>query len=195
VLPVSDAVRDCALCDPELVGLTPPATPVVPRYPEAGVAERRLTRVGQAEGAEAQLTHGGQSAGEGAAFHPDSHRAALTDLLRRGGLGAVLRETSSALGLHLHSVTPKLRRLVLARDHHRCVVPGCTRHLFIDLHHLRKTKDGGPNTPDNLITLCSTHHRLHHEGYLGIEGTPSCGLTFHAPRGKLHTEPAGPRAA
>ena len=198
VLPVSDAVRDCALCDPELVGLTPSEAPALPKG-----AEARPTRVGESEspevqstqgspghGAEAPLTHVGRSPREGVGFNVDSPRAALAELLRRGGLGAVLKETSAALGLHLHSVTPKLRRLVLARDHHRCVVPGCTRHLFIDLHHLQKTKEGGPNTPDNLITLCSTHHRQHHEGYLGIEGTPSRGLTFHTPRGRLRTEPA-----
>lgn len=230
LLPVSDAVRDCSLCDPELVGLTPSDSGEPRDTCEGGhparrsshvgkerEAEARLTHVGQAEDAEGRATHGGEAvgteplthvgwgAGESTASPPacgesatslaDTHRAALADLLRRGGLGAVLRETSAALGLHLRSVTPKLRRLVLARDQHRCVVPGCTRHLFVDLHHLQKQGDGGPNTPDNLITLCSTHHHLHHDGYLGIEGTPSRGLTFHTPRGRLHREPAPANAA
>lgn len=235
LLPVSDAFRDCALCDPELVGLRPACSPaVVAPLDDGGAAPSStvlsstegeaspLTPVGRTDGAASRVPHVGraevaasrtpsvgprphQGAHQGgastlppsaSATSPASpHRAALADLLRRGGLGAVLQETSRALGLHLHSVTPKLRRLVLARDHHRCVVPGCTRHLFIDLHHLKKSRDGGSNTPDNLITLCSTHHRLHHEGYLGIEGTPSHGLVFHCPRGKLRTEPAHPNAA
>jgi hypothetical protein len=110
----------------------------------------------------------------------------LRALIRQGGLSAVLRETSKALGFTLQTVSPKLRQIVLARDGHRCTVPGCRNGLFIDLHHLKKLRDGGPNDPENLITLCSSHHRQHHAGYLGIEGTPSTGLIFRTMRGTLY---------
>jgi hypothetical protein len=110
----------------------------------------------------------------------------LRTLLRQGGLSAVLRETSKALGFTLQTVSPKLRQIVLARDGHRCTVPGGRNGLFIDLHHSRKVRDGGPNNPENITTLCSSHHRQHHAGYLGIEGTPSTGLIFRTVRGTLY---------
>lgn len=64
------------------------------------------------------------------------------------------------------SVTPALRRAVLARDRHCCQVPGCKNHLHVDVHHIRPRADGGSNTMDNLITLCTAHHRAVHRGEL-----------------------------
>jgi hypothetical protein len=61
VLPVSDAVRGLrALCDPELVGLTPAERPEP--FGDAGAARRTLP-VGEAEGAEGRSTHVCQTEG------------------------------------------------------------------------------------------------------------------------------------
>lgn len=168
---VSETIRDCACCDGELSGLAP-------------------AEAAEAHGNEAQA-HVGEDA-------PPTV-AVLRTLIRQGGLSAVLRETSKALGFTLQTVSPKLRQIVLARDGHRCTVPGCRNALFIDLHHLQKARDGGPNNPENLITLCSAHHRQHHAGYLGIEGTPSTGLVFTTRHGTLYghvprRSAAGPKA-
>jgi hypothetical protein len=38
--------------------------------------------------------------------------------------------------------------------------------------------DGGMHTADNLLTLCSAHHRAIHRGELIVVGTPSTGLCF-----------------
>ncbi|MBK6684398.1 MAG: HNH endonuclease [Deltaproteobacteria bacterium] len=119
----------------------------------------------------------------------------LRALIKNEGLGAVCREASRALGFSLKTVSTPLRRACLARDQHRCTVPGCQNNLFIDLHHLKKVRDGGAHTFENLTTLCSAHHRQHHAGYLGIEGTPSTGLVFRTARGTLYAERPGCAAA
>ena len=67
-------------------------------------------------------------------------------------------------------IPPATRRLVLARDHHRCTLPGCNSHKNLDIHHLRPRALGGSNEPANLITLCESHHIAHHDGYLLITG-------------------------
>jgi hypothetical protein len=67
------------------------------------------------------------------------------------------------------SIPPATRRAVLQRDGHRCQVPGCTNRLWLDLHHLEYFRDGGDNSEENLLTLCSAHHQLLHDGLLGIE--------------------------
>jgi hypothetical protein len=76
------------------------------------------------------------------------------------------------------SIPPALRRAVLRRDNGRCTVTGCRHATFVDVHHLVPRADGGRHLSENLITLCSAHHRAIHRSELIIEGTPSIGLRF-----------------
>ena len=39
----------------------------------------------------------------------------------------------------------------------------CTQSRFIEIHHKIPVSEGGKNTLGNLITLCSSHHSLHHQ--------------------------------
>jgi HNH endonuclease len=64
------------------------------------------------------------------------------------------------------NMPPALRRAVLARDQHRCRVPGCMHSTFIDVHHIVPRSEGGRQDPANLITLCGAHHRAAHRGEL-----------------------------
>jgi hypothetical protein len=64
-----------------------------------------------------------------------------------------------------------VRRLIWARDHGRCRVPGCRSTRNLDLHHIRHREDGGDHTADNLLFLCAGHHRAHHDGAISITGT------------------------
>lgn len=95
------------------------------------------------------------------------------------------------------TIPPSTRRLVLARDQHRCVVPGCRASRFLEVHHLRHRAAGGGNEPTNLAVLCSGHHAAHHDGRLVITGEPGR-LTFtHAdgrPWGAPPPEPEPPIA-
>ena len=81
------------------------------------------------------------------------------------------RLPSARAGAHMggaeratQDIPPAVRRRVLRRDHGRCVVPGCTHGTFLDVHHLRRRSEGGTHHEDNLVTLCSAHHRALHRG-------------------------------
>jgi hypothetical protein len=61
------------------------------------------------------------------------------------------------------TIPPRIRREVLARDRHRCQSPGCERTRFLEVHHRIARSRGGNNTPENLVTLCGSCHRLWHD--------------------------------
>jgi 5-methylcytosine-specific restriction endonuclease McrA len=72
------------------------------------------------------------------------------------------------------TIPPKTRRLVLARDRHRCQTPGCPNTHYLEIHHIIPRSQGGTNAPDNLTTLCSSCHALvHQRTFLVRERSPS----------------------
>jgi len=83
------------------------------------------------------------------------------------------RPSVTHMGRARQAVPPALRRAVLLRDRHRCRVPGCTNTHYVDVHHIRPRAEGGRNTRENLITICTAHHRATHRGELIIEGSPA----------------------
>jgi hypothetical protein len=93
------------------------------------------------------------------------------------------------------SVPPALRRKVMRRDHGRCVVPGCRHATFVDVHHIRARADGGAHDEDNLIVLCSAHHRALHRGQLEITNSGRRGLVFRRGDGAPYGSLDAPRAA
>jgi hypothetical protein len=93
-------------------------------------------------------------------------------------VGTLAVHGTAQLPRAVQSIPPAIRRLVLRRDHGRCVVPGCRHAIHLDLHHLEMRSEGGQHDPDNLITLWGAHHRAFHRGSLIIEGRVSSGLTF-----------------
>ena len=76
------------------------------------------------------------------------------------------------------SVTPRIRKHVFARDHHRCSVPGCRSARHLEIHHVVHQVDGGGHHPSQITLLCFGHHQLHHEGRLIIRGTAPDNLVF-----------------
>jgi hypothetical protein len=55
------------------------------------------------------------------------------------------------------------REYVLWRDHHTCQNPKCDHaDLVLTIHHRQQRTDGGSDRPANLVTLCKTCHRGHH---------------------------------
>ncbi|MCK9997391.1 MAG: HNH endonuclease, partial [Candidatus Krumholzibacteria bacterium] len=66
-------------------------------------------------------------------------------------------------GRNTTTIPPRARREVLARDQHRCQAPGCGRTRFLEVHHIVARRQGGSNKAENLMTLCSSCHRLWHE--------------------------------
>ncbi len=91
------------------------------------------------------------------------------------------------------NIPPVTRRAVLARDQHRCRVPGCSHATFVDVHHVRPRAEGGGHEPDNLITLCSAHHRASHRCELIIERDDGGALAFRHADGTAYGHAITPR--
>ena len=70
----------------------------------------------------------------------------------------------------VHRIVPDRTRRVIERRDRGCRVPGCTADRFVEIHHIVHWLIGGTTDTWNLISLCSRHHRLHHQGKLGIAG-------------------------
>jgi hypothetical protein len=90
------------------------------------------------------------------------------------------------------TIPPALRRHVLCRDKGRCVVPGCRHTTFVDLHHIEPRAEGGQHDIDNLVVLCSAHHRAVHRGSLVITGRASTGLRFEHTDGTAYGHAPAP---
>jgi hypothetical protein len=67
------------------------------------------------------------------------------------------------VGRKQRTVPTAIRRALWSRDR-GCAFPGCHRTRFVDAHHVRHWAEGGETSIDNLVLLCSHHHRLLHEG-------------------------------
>jgi hypothetical protein len=89
------------------------------------------------------------------------------------------------LGRARHLVPERTRRIVMLRDQ-GCRVPGCNHDRIIEIHHIIHWQDGGPTSTWNLVALCPRHHRMHHQGTLGITGNADDpdGLVFTDHRGR-----------
>jgi hypothetical protein len=83
-----------------------------------------------------------------------------------------------SVGRAQHVVPDRTRRIVERRDR-GCRVPGCDGR-FVEIHHIVHWNDGGRTDTRNLISVCPKHHKLHHQGRLGIPGNADLfdGLMF-----------------
>ena len=66
------------------------------------------------------------------------------------------------------SVPAHVKHEVYKRDQGCCQAQNpdgtkCNQTRWVDLHHVQPKAAGGSDTLENLITLCSSHHRLWHE--------------------------------
>jgi hypothetical protein len=91
--------------------------------------------------------------------------------------------TPLSVGRKRRTISGSIKRALLKRDS-ACTFPGCTNHVFLEGHHIRHWADGGATSLDNLVTLCSYHHRFVHEYGYAIE-LCSDGPQFRDPAGKL----------
>lgn len=85
---------------------------------------------------------------------------------------AVLVEASDGtpldLGRRQRRLSRRLRRALVARDR-GCRFPGCGTTHGVHAHHIVHWADDGPTDLDNLVLLCSYHHRWVHEHGWRIE--------------------------
>jgi hypothetical protein len=72
--------------------------------------------------------------------------------------------TGEAVGIGRVARTPPpwLVRQLRHRDR-GCTFPGCESRRFLHAHHIEHWTRGGPIELDNLILVCTLHHKLVHE--------------------------------
>jgi hypothetical protein len=87
------------------------------------------------------------------------------------------------VGRRTRTVPPALRRALRSRDD-GCQFPGCTHQHFLHAHHIQHWARGGPTTLENLVQLCSYHHRLVHEGGFRVERSGQGAVRFRRPDGR-----------
>ncbi len=91
------------------------------------------------------------------------------------------------VGRKVRTLTTAIRRALWARDK-GCVFPGCHCKRYVDGHHIKHWADGGETSLDNLVLLCTRHHRLVHEGGFKIEIDHDNQRFFRRPDGKAVPE-------
>lgn len=88
------------------------------------------------------------------------------------------------VGRKTRTVSTAIRRALWTRDK-GCAFPGCSHTRFIDAHHIEHWADGGETNVDNMVLLCSQHHRMVHEGGYSIvkhaAGLQGSGFMFKRP--------------
>src|SRR5882672_2650727 len=87
------------------------------------------------------------------------------------------------IGRKSRAIPPAIKRALRARDG-GCRFPGCDRTRFCDGHHVKHWANGGETKLGNLVTLCSFHHTLVHEGGFGVTVTDDGLFVFTRPDGK-----------
>jgi len=159
-----------------------------------GRAQRDRYRVLVHVRADEQAEAEGRGGTQGHLHHAHLHRGpALPDGLRRYlGCDATARVVYEAKGRPVSvgratKVVPDRTRVVVEDRDRGCRVPGCERKRWLHIHHVVHWEDGGPTDTANLLALCGAHHRMHHQGRLGITGDADQpdGIVFADHRGRV----------
>jgi hypothetical protein len=82
-----------------------------------------------------------------------------------------------SIGRKTRTVPPAMRRALRGRDR-RCRFPGCENRRFLDAHHIHHWARGGETNLDNLVLLCTRHHKFVHEAGYSIARTTEGELDF-----------------
>jgi hypothetical protein len=117
----------------------------------------------------------------GPALGPDSVRRLLCNARAQT---VVEDPTGRVLGLGRVSRGPPawMVRQVRYRDR-ECGFPGCGSRRFTEAHHVRWWRHGGRTVLDNLMLICSFHHRLVHEHGWSVTRDPDGAVRWFDPGG------------
>jgi hypothetical protein len=88
------------------------------------------------------------------------------------------------VGRKRRTLPPAIRRALWSRDR-GCSFPGCHNTRYVDAHHVEHWSDGGETSLDNLVLLCSHHHRLVHEGGYRIRRDTEGQIFFQRADGRV----------
>lgn len=101
--------------------------------------------------------------------------ASIVELVERDGVPL-------SVGRKTRTIPPAIRWALQARDR-RCSFPGCENRRFLHAHHIKHWARGGETKLDNLVLLCSRHHRFVHEAGYSIRARGEGKLEFRDPWG------------
>jgi hypothetical protein len=108
----------------------------------------------------------------------------------------IVAETPDGNVLRLGRLTRVPSAPLIRQLRHRdreCRFPGCGKRRFTHAHHVRWWSSGGRTDLDNLVLLCSFHHRLVHEGGWALTLDDRSDLAWFRPDGaKYRAGPAPP---
>jgi hypothetical protein len=87
--------------------------------------------------------------------------------LEKSELGSIRVELTENHPTHRRKLPARLLHQIHVRDHGKCVEKLsngalCGQGRWVDIHHLIPLSEGGTDILENLITLCSAHHRIRH---------------------------------
>lgn len=139
--------------------------------------------------------HGGCRVTRGPVLHAETARRLSCDARLRVVLEGA---DGNAVGIGRTSqITPHwLRDQVFDRDGYTCTFPGCEMKSFLTPHHIQHWIRGGATDADNLVTVCTTHHRLVHEGRWSVMLDHRSQPLWFRPGGRVHDPgPAPPELA
>ncbi len=88
------------------------------------------------------------------------------------------------IGRKARAIPASIRRALDSRSEGYCQFPGCQNRRWVDAHHIVHWARGGQTKIDNLVLLCSHHHRLVHEGGFGVARAADGSLVFRRLDGK-----------
>ena len=77
-----------------------------------------------------------------------------------------------------------MRRALWSRDR-GCGFPACPNKTYVHAHHINHWAHGGETSLANLVLLCSTHHRLLHEGGFSVRRAANGEWMFRDARGRI----------
>lgn len=119
---------------------------------------------------------------DGPVIHTETARRLSCD----ASLVSLLHGPNGALdvGRKTRAIPPSLRRALQERDEGCCRFPGCENRRWVDAHHITHWAHGGETKLDNLILLCTHHHRLLHEGGFSLTRLGDGRLVFRRPDGR-----------
>ncbi len=164
-----------------------------PRRPTSAEAFAALAEIALAAGAGERsggdryqvVVHVDASEGSGAledgpALAPETAErlacdASMVEIVERDGVPL-------SVGRRTRTVPSAMRRALQARDR-RCCFPGCENRRFLHAHHIRHWAHGGETKLDNLVLLCSRHHRFVHESGYSIRDLGNGTFEFCDPWG------------
>ena len=156
------------------------------------VAKGYLSGTGEAEKSVSSadlyqvLVHVDESALKGEGGRSDLPLASVRRLLCDGGLVPIVETGDGeplSVGRKQRTIPPAIRRALRSRDR-QCAFPGCTHERYLDAHHVQHWADGGETSVENLLMLCTTHHRAVHEGGYQVSRDYQGKVYFMTPRGK-----------